>query len=162
MNSVDSDKQGKEGFMKVDFDEFLHFYRKFMVGDDNQKSLKKKVGKKLTEAEVAEAKKLFDATDSAGNSNGLLEKEELLPLIKTLGVGVSEEQYSLIVANVIEKGDKNGDGCLDFEEFLYFYKRCLTSAEAQAKWAQKLQLRYHGSGDAKADAKKNYEAGIDS
>lgn len=86
-----------------------------------------------------------------------MDKAELRPLLDMLNCKLGEEQYAHLIENIIEKGDgQDGgtkDGVLDFKEFLYFYKRCLRSAEAQRKWEEKIQVRY-------ASEEMNYLIGL--
>jgi len=67
---------------KVTFDEFLHFYRKFLGSDEDKAKLKKKVNKKLNKKEYEEAHKKFTELDKDGN--GTLDKKEFRNLLETL------------------------------------------------------------------------------
>jgi len=145
-DSCDDDHDGK-----VSFDEFLHFYRKHLSGGDQQKKLKKKVNRKLKKDEEMEAMDKFYELDKDGS--GSLDKTELKGLVENLGLDLTSEQYETLVANVFDKGDKDGDQLLDFEEFLYFYKRCLRGEDARRKWTEKVKLRYQ-------DEALNYQCGL--
>jgi len=141
---------------KVTFDEFLHFFRKFLSNDGDKSKLKKKCNRKLSKRETEEAHARFESLDKDGS--GTLDKAELRPLLDSLNVSLGEEQFAHLVENIIAKGDGQAegekDGVLDFKEFLYFYKRCLRSADAQQKWEEKIAVRYQNE-------EMNYACGLD-
>lgn len=151
MEDEESNDDKKNFEIKVSFDEYLQFYRRFLCSDESVVSLKKRVKRKLSKAESEIAQQKFAALDK--DNSGTLDKAELKPLIQSLNVSLTDEQFNHVVANVLEKGDGNNDGVLDFEEFLYFYKRCLRSSDACKKWEEKLQVRYQ-------DPELNYLAGL--
>ena len=67
---------------------------------------------KLTAEQAAELKKAFSVMDS--NGDGVVTKEELKNLLKGLGEDVTDD----IVDEMIKIADENGDGKIQFEEFV--------------------------------------------
>ena len=66
----------------------------------------------LTADQAAELKKAFQVMDS--NGDGVVTKEELKNLLKGLGEDVTDD----IVDEMIKIADENGDGKIQFEEFV--------------------------------------------
>ncbi|KAL7528920.1 hypothetical protein ACHAXR_004062 [Thalassiosira sp. AJA248-18] len=58
--------------------------------------------------------------------SGFLEKEEIFQAVSSAGFVISTENFDSLIAAI----DTNGDGKIDFEEFVYFY----TDMEEQRKW----------------------------
>jgi calmodulin len=67
---------------------------------------------KLTADQAAELKKAFQVMDS--NGDGVVTKDELKNLLKGLGEDVTDD----IVDEMIKIADENGDGKIQFEEFV--------------------------------------------
>lgn len=58
--------------------------------------------------------------------SGFLEKSEIFQALNTAGFLISKENFDALIGSI----DTNGDGKIDFEEFVYFY----TNMEEQRKW----------------------------
>jgi Ca2+-binding EF-hand superfamily protein len=67
---------------------------------------------KLTEEQVAELKQAFAAMDT--NGDGQVTKEELKSLLSQLGESVDDA----VIDEMIKIADVNGDGKVDFNEFV--------------------------------------------
>ena len=67
---------------------------------------------KLGAEQIEELKKAFAVMDA--NGDGVVTKEELRTLLKGLGEEVTDE----VVDEMIAIADENGDGKVDFEEFV--------------------------------------------
>ena len=67
---------------------------------------------KLNEEQAAELKKAFEVMDA--NKDGVVTKDELKTLLKGLGEEVTDE----VVDEMINIADENGDGKVQFEEFV--------------------------------------------
>ena len=67
---------------------------------------------KLTTEQAEELKKAFAVMDT--NGDGVVTKEELKNLLKGLGEEVNDE----VVEEMIKIADENGDGKIQFDEFV--------------------------------------------
>ncbi len=67
---------------------------------------------KLSEEQVAELKQAFAAMDT--NGDGQVTKEELKSLLSQLGESVDDA----VIDEMIKIADVNGDGKVDFNEFV--------------------------------------------
>ena len=67
---------------------------------------------KLSAEQSEELKKAFDVMDA--NKDGVVTKDELKTLLKGLGEEVTDE----IVDEMINIADENGDGKVQFDEFV--------------------------------------------
>ena len=67
---------------------------------------------KLSEEQVQELKTAFQAMDT--NGDGQVTKEELKALLSTLGEAVDDA----VIDEMIKIADVNGDGKVDFNEFV--------------------------------------------
>ena len=67
---------------------------------------------KLSEEQVAELKQAFAAMDT--NGDGQVTKEELKALLSQLGEAVDDA----VIDEMIKIADVNGDGKVDFNEFV--------------------------------------------
>ena len=67
---------------------------------------------KLTAEQAAELKKAFEVMDA--NKDGVVTKDELKNLLKGLGEDVTDD----VVDEMIKIADDNGDGKIQFEEFV--------------------------------------------
>jgi len=91
INEVDIDGNGN-----IDFKEFLGLMARKMRDTD-------------TEEELIEAFKVFDR-----DSNGLISAQELKHVMTSLGEKVSDEE----VEEMIREADIDGDGYINYEEFV--------------------------------------------
>ncbi|XP_044584586.1 neo-calmodulin isoform X2 [Cotesia typhae] len=91
VNEVDQDGNGT-----IEFNEFLQMMSKKMKGADG-------------EAELREAFRVFDK-----NNDGLISSMELRHVMTNLGEKLSEEE----VDDMIKEADLNGDGMVNYEEFV--------------------------------------------
>ena len=67
---------------------------------------------KLSADQVAELRKAFDVMDE--NKDGTVSKEELKQLLSGMGEEVTDD----VINEMISIADENGDGKVDFEEFV--------------------------------------------
>ena len=67
---------------------------------------------KLSPDQAEELKKAFEVMDA--NKDGVVTKDELKQLLKGLGEEVTDE----VVDEMIKIADENGDGKIQFEEFV--------------------------------------------
>ena len=67
---------------------------------------------KLSPEQAAELKKAFEVMDT--NKDGVVTKDELMTLLKNLGENVSDD----VIDEMIKIADENGDGKIQFEEFV--------------------------------------------
>ena len=67
---------------------------------------------KLTQDQVAELRKAFDVMDE--NKDGTVTKDELKTLLSGMGEDVTDD----VINEMISIADENGDGKVDFEEFV--------------------------------------------
>ena len=70
------------------------------------------MSKNLSTEQAAELKKAFEVMDA--NKDGVVTKEELTTLLKGLGEDVTDD----VVDEMIKIADENGDGKIQFEEFV--------------------------------------------
>lgn len=82
-------------------------------------------GLQLSAEQIAEMKAEFDLMDT--NADGFLTAEELTNMIKKCTGGeVTDEEIKICVDVIISGTDTNGDGKVDFNEFL----------ASQSKWTE--------------------------
>ena len=93
INELDTDNSGK-----IEFQEFVH-----MMG----------VGVGDPEEELLDSFKVFDK-----NGDGFITEKELRDTLKTL----HEEMDPETLNNMIKEADKNGDGRVDYAEFVKIMK----------------------------------------
>ena len=67
---------------------------------------------RLSSEQAAELKKAFEVMDT--NKDGFVTKDELKSLLKGLGEDVTDD----VVDEMIKIADANGDGKVDFNEFV--------------------------------------------
>ncbi|OCL00910.1 calmodulin [Cenococcum geophilum 1.58] len=91
INEVDLDNTGS-----IDFDEFVTM-------------MAKRVPKVDAETELRQAFKVFDRDGS-----GSIDTEELRHVMKSLGENLTDEQ----IDEMIREADKDGDGTVDYNEFV--------------------------------------------
>ena len=70
------------------------------------------MSKKLSQDQIAELRKAFDVMDA--NKDGVVTPDELKKLLTGLGEDVTDD----VVQEMINIADTNGDGKVDFEEFV--------------------------------------------
>jgi hypothetical protein len=108
-----------------------------------------RVKKKLVEQAASQctpeaAAAAFAAADA--DNSGKLDASELSSLLrKALGelsqMGAAEgDEY---VADVVKRGDTDGDGLFDQEEFLNLYSHCLANKKLLDKYEQKVSKRFN-------------------
>ena len=66
----------------------------------------------LSADQAAELKKAFEVMDA--NKDGVVSKDELTTLLKGLGEDVTDD----VVEEMMKIADENGDGKIQFEEFV--------------------------------------------
>ncbi|RDW68546.1 hypothetical protein BP5796_09203 [Coleophoma crateriformis] len=93
INEVDQDRNGT-----IDFEEFV----KMMTAPTKDVDF---------EAEMRSAFKVFDHDGS-----GTISKEEILRVMTSFGENLSEEELN----SMLQEVDKNGDGTIDYDEFVNF------------------------------------------
>lgn len=112
------DKKG-DGLIK--FDEFLGFLRRSHRNLDKESSMPMDLSNicssKNAKALVVEAKSVFREFDK--DKNGVICAQELGTALRMLGLNPTMKE----VQNMINEIDQNGDGMIDFDEFLAFLKR---------------------------------------
>lgn len=146
----------QDGDSNISFDEWLHFARKFLEPEAGLKRLRSRVKKSLTRHQEAQAHEKFYQFDQDGS--GLLDRAELRAMLAELDFDLTDEQWEGLAGSVIDKADahaKSTDGQMEFEEFLYFYRKCLRGEAARRAWRDSVQDRYQ-------QAEFNYLAGLDS
>ena len=67
---------------------------------------------KLTSDQVEELRKAFDVMDE--NKDGTITKSELTNLLSSMGESVGDD----VINDMMALADENGDGKIDFEEFV--------------------------------------------
>ena len=86
---------------------------------------------KLTTEQAEELKKAFAVMDT--NGDGVVTKEELKNLLKGLGEEVNDE----VVEEMIKIADENGDGKIQFDEFVKAATASWTTMHDPPKWNQR-------------------------
>jgi len=59
-----------------------------------------------------------------------------------LRLELTDEQWAFFAEDTLKRGDKNGDGRFDLEEFLNLYKKTLADDAVRGKFEEKIMLRY--------------------
>ncbi|XP_020912619.1 calmodulin, flagellar, partial [Exaiptasia diaphana] len=77
----------------------------------------------LTETEIAAYKEAFSVFDK--NDDGTVTVSELDTVMRTVGVNPSEEQLQ----EMINDADLDGNGCVDFTEFLHMMSKTKSDME---------------------------------
>lgn len=82
-----------------------------------------KAGKRIAKLEtfnaeqIAECKELFDMFDK--DRSGTLEKEEFAPMMRTLGLNLTQKELDMF----FDRMDDSGDGLIEFSELITFLQR---------------------------------------
>ena len=65
-------------------------------------------------------------------------------VVDLLGIGnrLSMQDIDALVADVMQKADRDGNGSMGEAEFLYFYRKCLSSSKRRQAYTEKLLERY--------------------
>jgi len=103
-----SDKEFAETFMEIDTDG-----SRTISWDEFSSALLKKSPKEVTRCEL---ESLFKEKDTDGS--GKLNKKEIKEMCNCLGIKGQDET----IDRILNDSDKNGDGEVDFQEFLAAYK----------------------------------------
>ena len=106
INEIDEDGNGT-----VDFEEFLVMMSKKMKDTDSEDELRQCLGHQrfLYHPCYREAFKVFDS-----DGNGFINASELRQVMLNLGEKLSEEEVEMM----IKEADTNGDGLVNYDEFI--------------------------------------------
>lgn len=102
INKADANGDGE-----IDFNEFVQAYK--------QQEHNKQQMSKLTHKQIEELRKNFDDIDIDGD--GTLTKRELRIVLKNFGSNLTQSEMN----EWIDRADTNGDGVIDFDEFVAAY-----------------------------------------
>mmetsp|Transcript_38073 Transcript_38073/g.94415 ORF Transcript_38073/g.94415 Transcript_38073/m.94415 type:complete len:288 (+) Transcript_38073:107-970(+) len=137
MEQYDKDKSGT-----LEFREFEKFYAKCLASEEVRAKYAKKLAKEAGGAALdAAAKAAFAKFDVDGS--GSIDVAELRNLLHDmLRLELTDEQWAFFAEDTLKRGDKNGDGRFDLEEFLNLYKKTLADDAVRGKFEEKIMLRY--------------------
>lgn len=112
---------------------------------DNEKAKRKTVKhikkRALSDREKVAARMCFDRFDK--DKSGTIDARELQSIIgELLEVKLTPDEFDSLTADVIKRGDKDGDGVIEFAEFANFYSKCLANEELRHGYVEKLEKRY--------------------
>ena len=134
-------KYDADGNGSLTWGEFKPLYLKCLASDRAQKKLVEQAASQCTPETAATA---FAAADADGS--GSLDASELSSLLRqalsALSAQMSEAEWDAYVADVITRGDKDGNGQFDQEEFLNLYSHCLANKKLLQKYEQKIGTRF--------------------
>jgi len=138
-------KYDKDGSGSLSWGEFEKLYLHCFASERVKKKLAKQA---LTEMRGQDAREAFAKHDT--DKSGTLTAAELGPLLRE-ALGPFVEHYTAkawddYVADVIQRGDRDGSGDFDQEEFAVLYSKCLASEELIAKYEERLLQRISESG----------------
>lgn len=127
------------------FAEFEPFYHKCLASEKQRQTFAKKALASVERRQIRHhAKEVFDAADKDGS--GSLGVEELSSLLRQTLMSVAEQmddsEWTLMVEDVIARGDKDSSAEFDFPEFVNFYRKCLSNSVLQKSYGNKLLLRH--------------------
>lgn len=100
---------------KIEFGEF----RNFII-----KQFKQSKSEQDTRQEIRQAFRIFDR-----DGNGYIEKSELRRAMRSLGEPLSESELDMM----IKDADRNGDGKIDYEEFVILWTSKTKELKEQSK-----------------------------
>jgi Ca2+-binding EF-hand superfamily protein len=103
----------------------------------------------LTKDQVKEFKECFDLFDS--NSEGSIGMRELGTILRCFGTNPTEGELKDIIAEV----DLDGNGTIDFEEFLHMMCRKLKDTDIEAELIEAFVV-VDGNGNGKISEKELY------
>ncbi len=103
---------------------------------------------KLTPEEINEFREIFNLVDKDGG--GSITKVELSELMDTLGIDASPEEIDLMISEI----DQDGNGDIDFEEFVTVMSRKVNATYTSDQVKQSFKVFEGGSphGFVKAEA----------
>ena len=114
-------------------------------GKPSQNGQVRKYGRRpsqLSKEELSTLKSAFKFFDKDGN--GTVEPEEISEVMKVLGVNLSLEELNDIMSNL----DENGDGVMDFDEFVLMMDRRMSINSQRAEIEQTFKV-FDKNGDGK-------------
>lgn len=123
----------KDGNCKIDFPEFLDFTGRLMQVKPAEKEKKKKEeekkdpGPQLTKEQLAEIKEAFDMFDK--NKDGSITTKELGKAMRELGAKPTKKELKKFIKDI----DKDGNGKIEWAEFLEFSTRTLQQDAEEKK-----------------------------
>jgi len=134
-------KYDADGNGSLTWGEFKKLYMKCLACDRVKKKLVEQAASQCTPEAAAAA---FAAADA--DNSGKLDASELSSLLrKALGdlSKMGDAEWDEYVADVVKRGDKDGDGQFDQEEFLNLYSHCLANKKLLDKYEQKVSKRFN-------------------
>mgnify|MGYP006144233777 FL=1 len=149
----------KAMFVKYDTDgngaltwgEFKKLYMQCLASDRAKKKLVKQALAESTQELAAAA---FAAADTDGS--GSLSSDELSPLLKkSLGrvaAQMNDDEWTSFVADVVKRGDKDGDSTFDQAEFLNLFSHCLAAPVLVLRYEEKVLKRLEEAAPAVQEA----------
>lgn len=143
-NICDSDKSTEHD--SVEFIRFAGKVREMLkIREDAEarRRAKEEAEFQLTEDEIANYKEMFNKYDKKGR--GALQKEAIGHLIKDLGFKATTVQERESFRRILEEVDKDGNGVIDFQEFLRLLPALMKKKEEEqqkADLAKALELGF--------------------
>jgi len=137
-NAVDKDGSGS-----LSFEEFMVLYEKLMTDPDIPEEMKKGAKETeseksklfelppLTEEQLASYQQTFDMFDT--DKSGAIDSDELGAVMKKLGISVKSRDLKKMIKAV----DIDGNGVIDFKEFLIMMQSIKTDSQQELKMAFK-------------------------
>ena len=144
-------KLDADGSGGLDLAEFKRFYRRVLRSEQARRQFAQKaldeVRAKEAVAKTAEA--VFMEVDC--DASGKVSAAEISALLaKALGevhdMLQGTSAWDAYVADVIKRGDKDGDAEWSLPEFTVFYEKCLASDEVKAAYEKRVMLRLNDDG----------------
>lgn len=132
-NSSDEDSTGKtvlsdyvstqspNGGGQIKFDEFLSYLKRYHRNTDEDSNIPMELSdicsSQNEKALIVEARSIFHEFDK--DKNGVISSQEMGTALRMLGLNPTMKE----VQNMINEIDQNGDGMVDFDDFLTFLRR---------------------------------------